>query len=189
MKKNQSLKPSSSFVNDDAGIKKRMEEITRYYSGNHNKRNSEPIIISNIINNFTSNNNNSNNNNHNKLLNKKNISNNMVFEEKSKFKLKMNKDILNKMKGRCLSAQRYDNINKEIINKNKNNTKIVELFKQNIKINKKLNNATALSHRKKDLYSTNKFYNDKSKKITINDFTPTSLFPKIDKNNNNNNEI
>lgn len=175
--KNLLLK-SSSFENDDAGIKKRMEEISRYYSGNNNKRNSGPILISSVINNSL--------NNINDIKIKNNTNNNIIKNEEGKLNVKLNKDIINKMKGRCLSAKRYDKpkSNKRIHHTNNNNAlKTVEYLKKNEEINKFYDNIRAFSGKKKSIFSITKNFDNKSKKITINKFSPTSLFPAIDNNN------
>ena len=168
--KNQLLKSSSSLLNDDAGIKKRMEEISRFYSG-FKKRNSGPVIISYIGNNSLNN----------YVDTKKNIN---TVEEK-KLKLKLKKGLEHKMKGRCLSAQRYDENDIKGLLKLDNNSykKTFEYTKNNKDIHKYYNNIGALSSKKRNIFSAksnskNK-NNIKPNKIIINRFVQTSLFPNI----------
>ena len=161
--KNSMIKSSSSFLNDDAGIKKRMEEISRFYSGNI-KRKSGPVIISYFENNFSP-----------KFNDKKNI----ILGEEKRSKLKLKKENNHKMKGRCLSAHRYDENdikglfdiynfsykNKEEINKYNNNNNLGLTSKRRI-----------IFSNQKNMKNQN---NNKQAKITINKFSPTTLFPSI----------
>ena len=169
---------TDDFNKQQMSFKKRMEEISRYYSGNNNKRNSGPILISSVINNSL--------NNINDIKIKNNTNNNIIKNEEGKLNVKLNKDIINKMKGRCLSAKRYDKpkSNKRIHHTNNNNAlKTVEYLKKNEEINKFYDNIRAFSGKKKSIFSITKNFDNKSKKITINKFSPTSLFPAIDNNN------
>ena len=175
--KKQILKSSSSILNDDAGIKKRMEEITRYYSGNK-KRNSGPIIISYID---------STNNNDDK-------NNNYIFEESKKVNIILNKDNKEnslKIKGRCLSAQRYDqNDINNIFNANNLFKKTMDYQKNKGEFGKYMNNMN-IFNKKRKIYSSKKNMNNvkpaKKMKITINKFSPTTLFPNVYNTNIKNN--
>ena len=168
--RNQVLKSSSSFFNDNSGIKKRMEEMSRFYSG-YKKRNSGPIIISYLDNNFL-------NNNDDK------VNNNVLYDDKKKLKLKINKDSALKnrgMRGRCLSAQRYD---ENDIKNMKNSFKKTLVYTKG-DINNFNNYIQELSDKKKNLlfskqnYKKKNINNNKPRKITINKFSSTSLFPTI----------
>ena len=172
--KNQLLKSSSSLLNDDAGIKKRMEEISRFYSG-FKKRNSGPVIISymgnNSLNNFED--------------KKKNIN----TDEEKKLKLKLKKGLEHKMKGRCLSAQRYDENDIKGLLKIDNNfyKKTFEYSKNSKDIQKYYNNIRGLSSQKRNIFSAKSNskirHNIKPSKIIINRFVQTSLFPNINQKN------
>ena len=166
--RNQVLK-SSSFLNDNLGIKKRMEEISRFYSGNK-KRNSGPIIISYLENNSLKNNGDK-------------VNNNVLFDSKKNLKLRIKKDSGLKMKGmngRCLSAQRYD----ENDIKNINNSFKKTLQYSKVDINNLYKYIPELTDKKRNLfpkqnYKKKNLNNIKSSKITINKFSSTSLFPTI----------
>ena len=168
--RNQVLKSSSSFLNDNSGIKKRMEEMSRFYSG-YKKRNSGPIIFSYLENNLL-------NNNDDK------VNNNVLFDDKKKLKLKKNKDNALKnrgMRGRCLSAQRYNE--NDIKNVKNSFKKTLQYTKADI--NNFNNYIQELSDTKKNLlfskqnYNKKNINNNKPRKITINKFSSTSLFPTI----------
>ena len=95
--KAQILQTSLSFMNNNTGIKQRMEEMSKYYSGNIFKKSSGPIIISYKNDIYSKNNN----------KNIKTVDKNIFFEENKKLKLKLSKEIIPKRKERCLSAKRY----------------------------------------------------------------------------------
>lgn len=158
--KNNLIKSSSSVLNDDAGIVKRMEEISRFYSANK-KRKSGPIIISYLA---------SNNDNNKKI------------------KLKIKKDNEMKIRGRCLSAYIYDESNlKNSFKPNKNINSYSKNVdnKSNKDINQLYNNMRLFSSRKRNILSgKNKIkILNKQAKITINKFEPTTLFPNINDTN------
>ena len=159
--KNTLIKSSSSVLNDDAGIKKRMEEISRFYSGNI-KRKSGPVIISFLT---------------------------SSDEKKKKLRSKIKKEQNSKMKGRCLSAYIYDENNfQNIFNKNNNNInsyKKTSNNKNNEAFNKLYNNMKLLSSKKRNILSGKNNINilNKQRKITINKFGPTTLFPNINNTN------
>jgi hypothetical protein len=44
--KAQMIQTSFSFFNSNNGIRKRMEEMSKYYSGNNSNKNSGPVIVS-----------------------------------------------------------------------------------------------------------------------------------------------
>jgi hypothetical protein len=44
--KAQMMQTSFSFFNSNNGIRKRMEEMSKYYSGNNSNKNSGPVIVS-----------------------------------------------------------------------------------------------------------------------------------------------
>ena len=165
--KNQILKSSSSFLNDDRGIKKRMEEITRFYSGNK-KRYSGPIIISYMG----------------SINNMDDKKNKFIFDDSKKLKIKLNKDNKEKslkLKGRCLSAQRYDE--NELINIFNANT---NSFKKGFEYQKNKaefgifdDNSNEFSNKKRNIISPKRKISNKQKKITINKFSPTTLFPPV----------
>ena len=157
-KKSQNIliKSSSSILNDDAGIKKRMEEISRFYSGN--KRKSEPVIIPYLTNND---------------------------EKKKKLKFKIKREKESKVKERCLSAYIYNENNHKSISK-LNNNKFISSYKKpsnnknNEDINKLCNNMRLLTSKKRNIMSAkNKIKILNKQRITINKFGPTSLFPNI----------
>ena len=159
--KNTLIKSSSSVLNDDAGIKKRMEEISRFYSGNI-KRKSGPVIISFLTSND---------------------------EKNKKSKIKIKKEQNSKMKERCLSAYIYDENNFQNIFKKSNNNinsyKKTANNKNNEDFNKLGNNMRLLTSKKRNILSGKNNINilNKQRKITINKFGPTTLFPNINNTN------
>ena len=159
--KHQIIKSSSSLVNDNSGIKKRMKEMSNYYSRKNSKRYSEPIIISYMDNAF---------------LNKKNNNNIHLSEEENRLKSKINKGI---GLGRCLSAKIYKENNfKTKFNVNNNSIKSTEYSKKYEDINKFYNvRPFSCQKEKVILNKMNSKYNNNPKKMTINKFLASSLFP------------
>ena len=160
-RKAQMLESSPSFINDNEGIKKRMEEMSRYYSGKNNKRNSRPIIISYM---------------NDEYINNKNSNINHFSNEEKRLKEKNDNEMI---KVRCLSAKRHvgENKYKIIFNGNNNSIKNTEFSKRYEDINKL--NSKRFSYKKEKIILRKMYLknNNKPKKITINKFSPTSLFP------------
>ena len=167
--KAQMLQTSLSFMNNNTGIKQRMEEMSKFYSGNIFKKKSGPIIIS-YKNDIYSKNNNKNIN----ITNK-----NIFFEENKKLKLKLSKEITPKKKERCLSAQRYNenNNNGGITYENKNMVK--NIYPKIIEDINKNHNIIPFTSQKTNYITKSNLNNNKTKKITINKFLPTTLFPNV----------
>ena len=161
-KKPHLIKSSSTFLNDNAGIKKRMEEMSRYYSGKNQKRNSGPIIIS-YIDNICPNN---------------KIAYNKFCKEK-KLKIKANKKFI---LGRSLSAKLYED--------NNNSMKFNENIKKCEEINK-FNNIRPFSCKKENIHLNKKILDNKGnhQKMIINKFLPTSLFPLVNISNEKKNKL
>ena len=88
------MQTSFSFFNSNNGIRKRMEEMSKYYSGNNSNKNSGPVIVS-YKNDIFSKDNNKNINN---------VDKNLFFKENKNLKLELSKEIT----PRCLIAQRYN---------------------------------------------------------------------------------
>ena len=154
-------KASSSFFNDNAGIKQRMAGMSRYYSGKKIERNSKISIIS-YMDNIC-------------LKNKESD----ILDNLDNNKPKNKKELMHKIKERCLSANRNDgNKNIRILSQN---TKSIKNIYQSIKYedNKKYNKSIRpfSSQNKNIILTQKKLNNNKHPKITINKFLPTSLFP------------
>ena len=160
-------KASSSFFKDNVEIKQRMAEMSRYYSGKNIERNSKNSIISYIENIYLK-------NKDSDILD--NIDNN---------KPKNKKELIHKIKERCLSANKHDGSGKKRILSQ--NTKSIKSIYQTIKcedINKYNKNIRPFSSQNKNMIlSQKKLNNNKHKKITINKFLPTSLFPFVSNSN------
>ena len=160
-------KASSSFFKDNVEIKQRMAEMSRYYSGKSIERNSKNSIISYIENIYLK-------NKDSDILD--NIDNN---------KPKNKKELIHKIKERCLSANKHDGSGKKRILSQ--NTKSIKSIYQTIKcedINKYNKNIRPFSSQNKNMIlSQKKLNNNKHKKITINKFLPTSLFPFVSNSN------
>ena len=160
-------KASSSFFKDNVEIKQRMAEMSRYYSGKSIERNSKNSIISYIENIY--------------LKNKDSD----ILENIDNNKPKNKKELIHKIKERCLSANKHDgNGKKRILSQN---TKSIKSIYQTIKcedINKYNKNIRPFSSQNKNMIlSQKKLNNNKHKKITINKFLPTSLFPFVSNSN------
>ena len=160
-------KASSSFFKDNVEIKQRMAEMSRYYSGKSIERNSKNSIISYIENIF--------------LKNKDSD----ILENIDNNKPKNKKELIHKIKERCLSANKHDGSGKKRILSQ--NTKSIKSIYQTIKcedINKYNKNIRPFSSQNKNMIlSQKKLNNNKHKKITINKFLPTSLFPFVSNSN------
>ena len=165
--KAQILQTSLSFMNNNAGIKQRMEEMSKYYSGNIFKKGSGPIIIS-YKNDIYSKNNNKNINT---------VDRNIFFEENKKLKLKLSKEIIPKRKERCLSAQRYSEKSKSGGMPFENKILVKNIYPKVIEDTNKNYNIAPFTSRKTNFINKNILNNNKAKKITINKFLPTTLFP------------
>ena len=162
-------KASSSFFKDNVEIKQRMAEMSRYYSGKKIERNSKLSIISYIDNIY--------------LKNKDND----IFDNIDNNKVKNKKELKIKIKERCLSANKHEgNEKRRILSQN---TKSIKNIYQTIKyedINKykKSISIRPFSSQNKNMILTQKkLNNNKHKKITINKFLPTSLFPFVSYSN------
>ena len=165
--KNEMPKASSSFFKDNIGIKQRMAEMSRYYSGKKIERNSKLSIISYIDNIY--------------LKNKDND----IFDNIDNNKVKNKKELKIKIKERCLSANKHEgNEKRRILSQN---TKSIKNIYQTIKyedINKYNKSIRPFSSQNKNMILTQKkLNNNKHKKITINKFLPTSLFPFVSNSN------
>ena len=160
-------KASSSFFKDNVEIKQRMAEMSRYYSGKSIERNSKNSIISYIENIY--------------LKNKDSD----ILENIDNNKPKNKKELIHKIKERCLSANKHDGSGKKRILSQ--NTKSIKSIYQTIKcedINKYNKNIRPFSSQNKNMIlSQKKLNNNKHKKITINKFLPTSLFPFVSNSN------
>ena len=160
-------KASSSFFKDNVEIKQRMAEMSRYYSGKSIERNSKNSIISYIENIY--------------LKNKDSD----ILENIDNNKTKNKKELIHKIKERCLSANKHDGSGKKRILSQ--NTKSIKSIYQTIKcedINKYNKNIRPFSSQNKNMIlSQKKLNNNKHKKITINKFLPTSLFPFVSNSN------
>jgi len=160
-------KASSSFFKDNVGIKQRMAEMSRYYSGKNIERNSKLSIISYMDNIY--------------LKNKDSDILDNIDNNKGKNK----KELMHKIKERCLSANKHDG--NEKIRILSQNTKSIKNIYQTIKyedINKYNKNIRPFSSQNKNIIlSHKKLNNSKHKKITINKFLPTSLFPFVSNSN------
>ena len=160
-------KASSSFFKDNVEIKQRMAEMSRYYSGKSIERNSKNSIISYIENIY---------------LKKKDSD---ILENIDNNKSKNKKELIHKIKERCLSANKHDGSGKKRILSQ--NTKSIKSIYQTIKcedINKYNKNIRPFSSQNKNMIlSQKKLNNNKHKKITINKFLPTSLFPFVSNSN------
>ena len=167
--KAQILQTSLSFMNNNAGIKQRMEEMSKYYSGNIFKKGSGPIIIS-YKNDIYSKNNNRNINT---------VDKNIFFEENKKMKLKLSKEIIPKRKERCLSAQRYGEKSNSGGMPFENKILVKNIYPKVFEDTNKNYNITPFTSRKTNFINKNILNNNKAKKITINKFLPTTLFPNV----------
>jgi len=160
-------KASSSFFKDNVGIKQRMAEMSRYYSGKNIERNSKLSIVSYMDNIY--------------LKNKDSDILDNIDNNKGKNK----KELMHKIKERCLSANKHDG--NEKIRILSQNTKSIKNIYQTIKyedINKYNKNIRPFSSQNKNIIlSHKKLNNGKNKKITINKFLPTSLFPFVSNSN------
>ena len=160
-------KVSSSFFKDNVGIKQRMAEMSRYYSGKNIERNSKLSIISYKDNIY--------------LKNKDSDILDNIDNNKGKNK----KELMHKIKERCLSANKHDG--NEKIRILSQNTKSIKNIYQTIKyedINKYNRIIRPFSSQNKNIIlSHKKLNNSKHKKITINKFLPTSLFPFVSNSN------
>jgi len=160
-------KASSSFFKDNVGIKQRMAEMSRYYSGKNIERNSKLSIVSYMDNIY--------------LKNK----NSDILDNIDNNKGKNKKELMHKIKERCLSANKHDG--NEKIRILSQNTKSIKNICQTIKcedINKYNKNIRPFSSLNKNIIlSHKKLNNSKNKKITINKFLPTSLFPFVSNSN------
>ena len=160
-------KASSSFFKDNVGIKQRMAEMSRYYSGKNIERNSKLSIVSYMDNIY--------------LKNKDSDILDNIDNNKGKNK----KELMHKIKERCLSANKHDG--NEKIRILSQNTKSIKNICQTIKcedINKYNKNIRPFSSQNKNIIlSHKKLNNGKNKKITINKFLPTSLFPFVSNSN------
>ena len=158
---------SSSFFKDNVGIKQRMAEMSRYYSGKNIERNSKLSIVSYMDNIY--------------LKNKDSDILDNIDNNKGKNK----KELMHKIKERCLSANKHDG--NEKIRILSQNTKSIKNIYQTIKyedINKYNKNIRPFSSQNKNIIlSHKKLNNGKNKKITINKFLPTSLFPFVSNSN------
>ena len=167
--KNEMPKASSSFFNDNVGIKQRMAEMSRYYSGKSIERNTKHSIISYMDNIY--------------LKNKDSDILDNIDNNKSKNK----KELMHKIKERCLSANKHDGSDKKRILSQ--NTKSIKNIYQTLKFddyNKYNKNIRPFSSQNKNIILTQKkLNNNKHKKITINKFLPTSLFPFVSNSNGN----
>jgi hypothetical protein len=165
--KNEMPKATLSFFKDNVRIKQRMAEMSRYYSGKNIERNSNCSIISYIDNIY--------------LKNKESDILDNIDNNKGKNK----KELINKIKERCLSANKHDENGK--IRLLSQNTKSIKNIYQTIKcedINKFNKNIRPFSSQNKKMVLTQKkLNNNKHRKITINKFLPTSLFPFVTNSN------
>ena len=167
--KAQILQTSLSFMNNNTGIKQRMEEMSKYYSGNIFKKSSGPIIISYKNDIYSKNNN----------KNIKTVDKNIFFEENKKLKLKLSKEIIPKRKERCLSAKRYGEKTNNGEMPFENKILVKNIYPKVFEDKNKNYNITAFTSRKANFITKNVLNNNKSKKITINKFLPTTLFPNV----------
>jgi len=165
----QMLQTSSSFMNNNVGIKQRMEEMSKYYSGNTFTKNSGPIIISYKHDIYSKNNN----------KNVNTFDKNIFFEDNKKLKLKLTKEIIPKRRERCLSAQRYGEKNKSGGMSLENKILVKNIYPKIIEDNNKNHNIIPFTSQKINFISKNILSNNKTKKITINKFLPTTLFPNV----------
>ena len=167
--KAQILQTSLSFMNNNTGIKQRMEEMSKYYSGNIFKKSSGPIIISYKNDIYSKNNN----------KNIKTVDKNIFFEENKKLKLKLSKEIIPKRKERCLSAKRYGEKTNNGEMPFENKILVKNIYPKVFEDNNKNYNITPFTSRKANFINKNILNNNKTKKITINKFLPTTLFPNV----------
>ena len=94
-------------------------------------------------------------------------------------KFKLNKEIIPKRKERSLSAKRYG---EKAISGGmpfENTILVKNIYPKVIEDKNKNYNITAFTSRKANFITKNVLNNNKSKKITINKFLPTTLFPNV----------